>query len=327
MMPRPNPNKRINNHNSEYSGRTQDKILLETKPSFWLYSDNFILKIVVLFIMVFLFSPIMTLVYTLHSQLVANFHLEIDNVMFYTELILIILVAVVIIKLILDILDWNSTNYIFTESRIVIQRGFVHKEKIVMSYNKIQDIEINRSILERLMGVGDIIIYGANEISDTVLYDIPSPKKVEDIILSRLDSIGFGNQNYMNSNYQQQPNYNPQYQQPEYNPQYQQQRYNPQNQQAGYNGQYQQTNYQQDPGYIQPDHNMTNDDYNSNYQQQEYIQPEPEQYDNNYDDEVITPERQVQDRWDDGRQTKSTQKLDKNQILRKHDQMFKKHKK
>ena len=57
MMPKPNPNKRKEHQNrSEFN--TSEKILLETKPSFWLYSDNFILKIVVLFILVFMFFKI-----------------------------------------------------------------------------------------------------------------------------------------------------------------------------------------------------------------------------------------------------------------------------
>ena len=54
MMPKPNPNKKKEHVNrSEFN--TSEKILLETKPSFWLYSDNFILKIIVLFLLVFMF--------------------------------------------------------------------------------------------------------------------------------------------------------------------------------------------------------------------------------------------------------------------------------
>lgn len=103
MMPKPNPNKRKEHQNrSEFN--TSEKILLETKPSFWLYSDNFILKIVVLFILVFMFSPIMAFVYVLHEDLVENFHIAVDNVMFYTELLLFLLILVVLIKLILDVL-------------------------------------------------------------------------------------------------------------------------------------------------------------------------------------------------------------------------------
>lgn len=342
MMPKPNPNKRNDNrHSGEFKGMSSEKVLLETKPSFWLYSDNFILKIVVLFIMVFMFAPILTFVYTLHGQLVQNFHLAIDNVMFYAELILMILILVVIIKIILDILDWNYTNYVLTDSRIVIQRGFIHKERIMISYNKIQDIEIKQSLLERIIRVGDIIIYGANEMSETVLDDIPSPRDAEEIILNRMNAIGFINQNaYMNNSYQQQPNYNPQFQQPNYNlqyqqPNYQQQGYNPQYQQLNYeqqsyNPQYQQPNYnpqqyQQNEGYIQPDHNQTSNTYADNG----YIQPEqyyPENEYKGYEEDVIIPDKSPDEEWTEKR-NKSSQELDKEQIFRKHDEMFKKYKK
>ena len=339
MMPKPNPNKKMDNKQaSGFKGIASEKVLLETKPNFWLYSDNFILKIVVLFLMVFFFAPILTFVYTLHGKLVENFHIAIDNVMFYTELLLIILIAVVIIKIILDILDWNYTNYVLTDTRIVIQRGFIHKERIMMSYNKIQDIEITQSFLERLISVGDIIIYGANEVSETILDDIPSPKKVEEIILTCINNMGFANQNTYN-NYQQ-PGYNQQYQQPIYQqqPNYQQQpiyQQQPNYQQQGYNQQYQQPNNQQPNYEQQANYNMpyqedeyTNSDYNQNSYDEDCIQPERNEYNDyndDYEEDVITPERRDYERTEKTR--KYSQELDKEQILRKHNQMCKRHKK
>lgn len=359
MMPKPNPNKRMDNKQaSGFKGIASEKVLLETKPNFWLYSDNFILKIVVLFLMVFFFAPILTFVYTLHGKLVENFHIAIDNVMFYTELLLIILIAVVIIKIILDILDWNYTNYVLTDTRIVIQRGFIHKERIIMSYNKIQDIEITQSFLERLISVGDIIIYGANEVSETILDDIPSPKKVEEIILTCINNMGFANQNTYN-NFQQ-PGYNQQYQQPNYQqqpiyqqqpnyqgqPNYQQQpiyQQQPNYQQQGYNQQYQQPNNQQQPNYEQqpnfeqqvnynvayPENDeYTNPDYNQNSYDEDCIQPEHNEYNDyndDYEEDVITPERRDYERTEKTRNY--SPELDKEQILRKHNQMFKRHKK
>lgn len=330
MMPKPNPNRRNeHNHGNEYNGRPQEKVLLESKPSFWLYSDNFILKIVVLFIMVFMFAPILTLVYTLHGELVSNFHIAVDNVMFYSELILILLILVVIIKLILDVLDWNYTNYVFTDTRIIIQRGFIRKERIMMSYNKIQDIEIRQSLLERLIRVGDIIIYGANEVSETILDDIPSPRKAEEIILERMNSFGYNQNTYINNGYQQ-PVYGPQYQPGGYSPQggyYRQGGYNPQ-QQQGYNQQpYQQQGYtpqsNDNQGYIQVDHNQTS----TNSYDEGYIQVD-HGYDGNgyYDEDVIIPDRPQENRWENNN-TIPSQELDKEQILRKHDAMFKKYKK
>lgn len=327
-MPKPNPNKRKEHINrSEFN--TSEKILLDTKPSFWLYSDNFILKIVVLFLLVFMFSPIMALVYVLHGELVENFHIAIDNVMFYTELLLFILILVVIIKLILDVLDWNYTNYVFTDAHIVIQRGFIHKEKIIMSYNKIQDIEIKQSILERLISVGDIIVYGANEMSETILDDIPSPKKAEEVILNRMNTVGFAQQNTYN-NYQQNP-YNQQnqysqqdYQQPpNYNQQQNvnQQQYNPQ---ANYNPQ---SNYNSQPNYPPVNEQYMQDDFTDD----ECIQPDHTQenvpyYNEGYNEEIITPERPIEN-WEQNNQYQSSQELDKEQIFKKHNQMFKRHNK
>lgn len=302
-MPKPNQNKHNENTNrSNFDGFASEKMLLETKPSFWLYSDNFILKIIVLFLLAFLFAPIMAIVYSIHSQLVTNFHMAIDNIMFYTELIIILLMLVVIIKLILDILDWNYTRYIFTDARIIIQRGFIHKDKIMMSYNKIQDIEIRQSLIERILGVGDIIIYGANETSETILDDIPSPKNVEEIILTNLNNIGFVNQNtYMNNQYppnqyQQQPNYSQQY-----------------------SKQYQEN--------ISPKQNLDNYqyDYNGEYVQQE--QNNDGHYFNNSYDDVITPEKPVREKWNNNKEKKSAKTLDKDEILKKHDDMFKRHNK
>lgn len=284
MMPKPNQqNHKININRNEFNGVSSEKVLHETKPNFWLYSDNFILKIVVLFLLVLMFAPIMTLVYSIHSQLIRNFHIAIDNMMFYSELIIFLCIFVVIVKLALDVLDWNYTNYVFTDARIIIERGFIHKDKLIISYNKIQDIEIRQSLLERIIGVGDIIVYGANEMSETILDDIPSPRDVEEIIITNVNRNSFNNQTYP---------YQP-YNNPYTN---QQGNYNQQNQQA-----YQYNNQQ---GY-------------------QYIQPDYEERDS-YDENVIVHDKQNNDN-NDHKYSKT--KPDKDEIFRKHDEMFKRHKK
>ncbi|WP_323736501.1 PH domain-containing protein [Methanosphaera sp. ISO3-F5] len=330
MMPKPNQNThKININRDNFQGISSEKVLLDTKPNFWLYSENFILKIVVLLLLVLMFAPIMTLVYSVNNQLINTFRISIDNAMFYAELILILLIVVVIIKLALDVLDWNYTNYILTDARIIIERGFIHKEKLIISYNKIQDIEIRQSILERIINVGDIIIYGANEMSDTILDDIPAPKKVEEIIVTNVNKNSFTNQNvypnnqtYYNGPYpNQQANipYNNQQMNGQYNNQqmpgpYPNQQQNPQynnqqqNQQNNYNNQNTQENYQ----YIQPDHD--------NKEKHHYLKHDE-------DDEVIIPDKQTRKQMYENREKYSTQKINKEEVFRKHDEMFRKHKK
>ena len=157
-MPKPNQS-RQNKYNT-YDNRpsNSEHVLLETRPNILLYSDNFVLKIVVLFLLVFLFAPLITVFYGIQSNLLTTFQINLENMTFIMELILIFCILIVIIKIGLDVLDWNYTLYTLTEQRVIIRRGFFHKEKIAMSYSKIQDIEVSQSIIERILNCGNMII-------------------------------------------------------------------------------------------------------------------------------------------------------------------------
>lgn len=297
MMPKPNQNNNHPRDTSEFQGFSSEKVLIETRPNFWLYSNNFILKIVVLFLLIFMFSPIMAFIYTFQAQLISRFSVNISNVNFYAELVLIFCILIVIVKLALDVLDWNYTRYVLTDHRIVIERGFIRKEKVSMPYGKIQDIELSQSFLERIISVGDIILYGANEVSETILDNIPHPREAEEIILTRMNANSYANQNTFN-NY---PN-------------------NPQPNQY-------------------PDQNMQPNQYMNNNQTQYTITPEEYtqtniQYDDeeevhyfNDDLETITPEHNQHINWDKKSEERPKQEWNKEEVFRKHDAMFKKHRK
>ncbi|WP_302852741.1 PH domain-containing protein, partial [Methanosphaera stadtmanae] len=98
-------------------------------------------------------------------------------------------ILIVIIKIGLDVLDWNYTLYTLTEQRVIIRRGFFHKEKIAMSYSKIQDIEVSQSIIERILNCGNMIIYGGHDNSETILDAVPNPSKVEDIVMNKISNV------------------------------------------------------------------------------------------------------------------------------------------
>ena len=332
-MPKPNRNVRVSKDSNEFQSFSSEKVILDTKPNFWLYSNNFILKIVVLFLLVFMFSPIMAFIYRMQSELVSRFNLNIGSIMFYAELILILCILVVIIKIILDILDWYYTRYVLTDNRIVIERGLIRREKVSMPYTKVQDLEITQSILERIMGVGDLIIYGANELSETILDDIPHPKDVEEIILTNINR-GITNQNYQN------------YTQPmgNMNQNTYQQRYPENNVRVDYND--------KEPQYQQYITNEERYPSENNQYDEEASNTEVHYFNNDDDYESITPEHaetkqehsrnsqpyQKQDldkksepyqkqNWDKKGQPYQKQKWDKEEVFRKHDEMFKRRRK
>ncbi|MBE6493121.1 MAG: hypothetical protein E7Z84_00730 [Methanosphaera stadtmanae] len=205
MMPKPNKdNYNQNTHKSDFERFNSERVLVETKPNMILYVDNFILKIILLFLMILMFAPILTFIHEIQLSLMNSFNFVLPNMTFIAELVLIFLILILGAKIVIDLFEWDNTLYVLTDSRIVIQRGWFNKEKIMMSYNKIQDIDISQSIMERIFNVGDIIIYGANDNSETVLYAIPKPKEIEEIIFNSLNGQGY-NPNY--NNYHSNPNY------------------------------------------------------------------------------------------------------------------------
>ena len=205
MMPKPkSSNNRVAYNNHGNNPTISERTLYESKPNMLMYSDNFIFKIIVLFIIVFLFKPILAVVSSIQVGLMTSFQLEFTRMTFIAELLLILAIIIILIKLALDLLDWNYTTYKLTDKRVIIERGFLNKDKISMPYTKIQDMDIQQSILERVFGVGDIIIYGGHENTETILDDVPDPKKVEEIILSHVN-------NYSNGYPATENNYNPNY--------------------------------------------------------------------------------------------------------------------
>ena len=51
-----------------------------------------------------------------------------------------------------------------------------------MHYNKIQDIIVSQSIMERISYSGDIEIFGGHDNTSLILQDIPNPGEIENMI-------------------------------------------------------------------------------------------------------------------------------------------------
>ena len=218
------------------------------------------------------------------------------------ELLLIFCILIVLVKILLDILDWNYTKYVLTNQRIIIQRGFFRKEKIMMPYRKVQDIEISQNMLERIINVGDILIYGGHDNSDTILDDIPDPKSAEEIILSHISDYNEYPPNYP-------PNYNPNYYNNGYNRNY------------GYDDRYDNREY--DDRY----------DYHEYNRYEENNQAPPIENRNYYrDDNDYSHEQENNslnnsfiNKWNKNKQKYKKSKMNKDEIMERHQRMFKKY--
>jgi len=81
----------------------------------------------------------------------------------------------------------NMIRYTLTESKVEVDHGLIAKTTRNMPLSKIQDVTVSASILQRLLGFGDVVIDNASEVGGTtVLHNINNPRHYADQILRQL---------------------------------------------------------------------------------------------------------------------------------------------
>lgn len=74
-------------------------------------------------------------------------------------------------------------NYLITSERIKISRGLIGKDYDNYELIRIQDIDVSQALTERMFGLGDIHIRGADPTTpDVVLRNITNPNEVYELL-------------------------------------------------------------------------------------------------------------------------------------------------
>ena len=77
---------------------------------------------------------------------------------------------------------WH-TRYVLTTHRAMRLSGVIHLDCEWMTWSKVTDVHIERSLADRLLGTATIRIQSANERSAfKSMYDVPEPRRFTDIV-------------------------------------------------------------------------------------------------------------------------------------------------
>ena len=71
-----------------------------------------------------------------------------------------------------------TTERASTNKRLVIKRGLISRQTEEMSFNRIEEVNLNQSILQRLLGSGNIRVTGTGS-GEIVLKNIDDPLAVQ----------------------------------------------------------------------------------------------------------------------------------------------------
>ena len=182
---------------SKNDERANERVLYKTKPNMVLGCKKAIYGVVLL-VIVFMVSPLMIkFVGKMQVYLISQIQLPLTR---YAAISFFVILLIVILFIIWQLVRWYSTEYILTDTRLIIKSGIFSTKKSYMPYITIQDVNSSQSIIARLFNVGTVSVFSAYDNNMMSLENISNPSKVEEIIFSNM--MGYRNfqehpRNYM----------------------------------------------------------------------------------------------------------------------------------
>ena len=101
-------------------------------------------------------------------------------------------IAVVVLLVVLTgrVLRWATTHFVLTSERLIFRSGVVAKYGREIPLERINDVTFSQSLLERLIGAGDLMIESAGEHGQSKFEDIRHPEAVQLEIYRQMEGSG-----------------------------------------------------------------------------------------------------------------------------------------
>ncbi|MDP9797759.1 putative membrane protein YdbT with pleckstrin-like domain [Catenuloplanes nepalensis] len=88
-------------------------------------------------------------------------------------------IALVAWRALWPFLVWRTTNYVFTNERVLLQKGVLNRDRRDIPLSRVNDHSMTQHFFERLLGSGTLTIESAGERGQSVLVDIPRIEQVQ----------------------------------------------------------------------------------------------------------------------------------------------------
>ncbi len=97
------------------------------------------------------------------SKLITIFSLNnsIDIFNYITSALYLIFVLFIIVGVVMSWLDYISCNFTLDENAFIIRRGILNKKEVSIPYRQIQDIDIEQTFNNKMLGVSKLVVLTA----------------------------------------------------------------------------------------------------------------------------------------------------------------------
>lgn len=90
--------------------------------------------------------------------------------------------------LVLRYVKWVTTNFVLTSNRVIFRSGIIAKRGVEIPINRVNNVNFNQTIFERLVGAGDLLIESGGEEGQSRYTDIRQPDEVQRMIHVQLQA-------------------------------------------------------------------------------------------------------------------------------------------
>lgn len=111
---------------------------------------------------------------------------NVETVLRYPLFFLILVVAAF---LAVTVVKWRTTYFVVTSHRIIYREGVVARDGVEMPLEKVNNVNFEQGIFERLIGVGTLVIESGGKDGQQRFTDIAQPEKVQNIIHSTMQGL------------------------------------------------------------------------------------------------------------------------------------------
>ena len=85
-----------------------------------------------------------------------------------------------------EYLQWRFTNFAITTSRVIYQQGLISKKGVEIPLERVNNVNFNQTIIERILGAGDLLIESGGQDGQQRFTDIQRPQEVKKILLNHV---------------------------------------------------------------------------------------------------------------------------------------------
>jgi uncharacterized membrane protein YdbT with pleckstrin-like domain len=117
----------------------------------------------------------------------------------WLDWVAIVALALAVVWLVGRYIRWASTSLVVTNHRLISRTGIFVRTSREIPLPALTDISYRQTLLERVIGAGDVLLESAGRQGHEVFPDLPRPARIQQAIVVQLDQIRHGSRPDSNS--------------------------------------------------------------------------------------------------------------------------------